>query len=431
MKQKGKFSPVILLFFLFIFAVPIFWVVRGKVDQVDSLIEYRTLASFPRFPVDEIKTSVKHLLQGNKREAFDILNGLFVERSYQNDFETATPDQIPYRSEAILISNTFDRQIIRLAYPFFKDPAIPTGMRAGIYQMQDDGRLIIPPVSFGPAEMAEIDLKITSYKDLIAANPGVNFYLLYIDVIESSEFNPLNADYPDADSGRSFAYFDANKPEGLNVGRLAFSSYEDYKKYFFRSDHHWNIHGTLKGYEIVYNMVVQNYPDISPMHPIDSVYTFPDIEFLGSWARTAYYPIQPADKFEVALLNFPPYRVFDKEGNEIDYNKHDEYFAGDYLTVPFTDHYIEYHGSDHVDLIEYVFENGASKNLLLVGDSYINPFEPIMASHYHHTYSLDPRRWRGIDLSLSEFRKDHQVDDVIIVGGPGITVYRAGLTVKP
>ena len=396
-----------------------------------SLIEYRILASFPNFPVGELKTSVKHLLQGNMSEAFEIMNGLFIERAYQNDLETAVADQVPFRSDAIQLSNAIDRQIIRLAYTFHDEPAIPVDVRASLYQMRDDGRLIIPPVNFGPAEMAEIDLKITSYKDLIETNPGVNFYLLYLDVIESSEFNPLNAYYPNADSGRSFAYFEANKPEGLNVGRLAFSSYKDYKLYYFRSDHHWNIHGTLKGYEIVYNMVVQNYPDISPMHPIDSIYSFPDIEFQGSWARTAYIAVKPADPFEVALLKLPPYKVYDKEGNQIDYNKHEEYFAGDYLTEPFTDHYIEYHGSDHVDLIEYVFENGASKNLLLVGDSYINPFEPIIASHYHHTYSLDPRRWRGIDLSLSEFRKDHQVDDVIIVGGPGITVYRAGLTVKP
>jgi len=431
MRQKRRTVPFILLFFVMILAVPVYWLVRGNVGQINSLIEYRTMADFPPLPVQDIRTASKRVFQGLPSQAVGYLSKHFIERSYQIEFETAVSDQIPFRSPAILLSNTIDRIFIHLAYAFLDDPAIPADMRNHIYQMRDDGRLIIRPVTFGMTEMEEIDKKVKYYNALISNNPDVNYYLLYIDLIETSPYNPLNPYYTNTDSGKSFAYFEANKPEGLNVGRLAINSYEEYKKNFFRSDHHWNIHGTLAGYEIMYNMVAQNYPNISPMHPIDDTYIFPDINFNGSWSRTAYFPIRPADVFEVANFTLPPYKVYDKYGVEIDYNKHDEYFAGDYSTVPFIDHYNEYHGSDQVDMIEYVFDNGASKNLLLVGDSYANPFEPIIASHYHHTYSLDPRRWKGVDLSLEEFRYDHQVDDVIIVGGPSISIYRGELTLAP
>jgi hypothetical protein len=298
-----------------------------------------------------------------------------------------------------------------------------------IYKVKGSAALIPEPQRFGSNEQKSIDGKIAQYKAIIKANPGINFHAFYLELIENSQYHPLNEDTPNADSGRAFEYFSTNKPKRLNLSTLPLTSFEDHLQYYYRSDHHWNVHGMLLGYEKIYEMLKGSYPDISPMVTHDNFYTFPDIEFLGRWARDLNYQIKP-DSFEVVLLDLPPYKIYDREGNEIDYNDKDEYLAGDYSTETFTDHYIEYNGMD-VDFLEYVSENGSDRNLLIIGDSFTNAIEPLLASHYHHTYCVDIRKYPDYDFSFSEFLSEYGVDDVLMLGGAGVVFYEWRWSIKP
>jgi hypothetical protein len=172
----------------------------------------------------------------------------------------------------------------------------------------------------------------------------------------------------------------------------------------------------MKGYQRVYNMMAVNYPGISPMLDLDKIYTFPDVQFHGSLARTAFFQVNPGDTFEVPNPDMPSYEILDVDGNPTAYNRKDEYFSGNISTAPFTDHYIEFFGKDTA-FLHYVFDNNADRNLLIIGDSYTNAIEPLIASHYHHTYSIDIRYFPDYYFSLSEFLSQYEVDDILVLGG--------------
>jgi len=186
---------------------------------------------------------------------------------------------------------------------------------------------------------------------------------------------------------------------------------DEHLKYYFRTDHHWTIHGILRAYEEILSMLIKNYPDISPMLEINGIVEFPDVEFLGSMARESLFPID-GDDFLVEDVSFSSFEMI-KSGQEIKDSPRTAYFSGDYSTIPYTNHFNAFYGKV-TDLIEYTFENNADRNLLVIGSSYRNALDPLLASHYHKTYCIDLRYFT--DFSLSDFLDEYDVDDILIVG---------------
>ena len=430
MKFKNLFSNILILFFIIILSVPVYWVARGKVEPQRSLMEYKTLSVFPSLSFTDFKSAVKRILQFNFEEAGSLFFDQFQKLTYQSDFQRATSQQFPFRSAGIRLSRDLDRSIIRTAYVFTSDHAIPTDRREEVYETRDTGVLFPIPSKWTSNTRKDIDKKIEDYRILIEQNPQINFYVFYVELIEDSKANPMNATFRNADEGRGFEYFLAHKPEKLTVSTLPLADFDDHLSNFFRTDHHWNVHGMLAGYEKAYQMLAEKFSNISPMITHDKFLGFPDIEFHGRWARSVFYLIEPGDVFEVALVDLPPFKTFDQNGNEITYNKKDDYLAGNYSKEPFTDHYSEFNGAD-TGYLEYVFENGSDRNLLIIGDSLTNAIEPMIAAHYHHTYAVDIRHWPDYYFSFSDFIADHEVDDVLVLGGASSTLHRWRWTISP
>ncbi len=136
-----------------------------------------------------------------------------------------------------------------------------------------------------------------------------------------------------------------------------------------------------------------------------------EIKFLGYFARQSLYPIPP-DRLEVLLSGLPPYKVY-AGGQEITYGKRDDYFSGSYPTGTYVNQYAEYFGGDE-PFIEFISENGSDRNLLIISNSYDNALLPLIAAHYHHTYSVDAQFIPN--FSLSAFTSQYPVDDYILVG---------------
>lgn len=419
------------LFYFVIGSALLYWIARGETGDVRSLIEYRTLASFPQLHLGEMKLGLKYVLQGKPLEAWQYMEEQFSSMEFQNEFEIAISDQFPLRTTWIQIAYGFDRGLIRASYLPVDTPAIPADMKASqIYMIKDQPVLFQFPKSFTPREIESIDITISSYNRLLQQHPDINFYVYYIERIDYSHFNPIINENFNADKGQTLSYFETHLPAGLHFGNFTLNGFEDHLKYYYRTDHHWNIHGTLQAYEMIYHMLAENYPDISPMLAHDNVYTFPDISFHGSFSRRTLYRLNPADKFEVALVDLPSYRILDVNGFPMELNHMEEYLAGKYSTRPFTDHYIEYYGAD-TDLVEFIFDNQSKRNLLIIGDSYVNSIETLLASHYSHTYSVDIRNYPDEFFSLSDFLISHDVDDILFLGGAWETINQSRWTIDP
>jgi len=411
MPNKNRSIPILILFFIVIFIVPVYWLVRGDNAATRSVIEARKLEKFSLLD-HGYYSALTDLLDGNPKTLVDVIDKQFLQRNFQSDFENATSDQFPLREFGIQISAILDRQAINLTYALLPDPAIPTRFGSEIYILRDKSRFIIEPVKFNDSVKKVIDDRVENYKYLITKYPEINFLALYFERLENSAYNPMNPYYKDADQGRAFQYFEKKSPEDLHLEKMMLTSYEDFHSNYYTTDHHWNIHGVIKAYNSVYELLKMVNPEISAAVDFDGFYTFPDINYLGTTARLSLYPIE-GEPFEVALYDLPPYKTYEA-GKEIQRNNSIEYMNGNYNTKDrYTDHFVKYFG--HVSpFIEYVFDSNPDRSLLLIGKSFNIPLEPLIASHYRYTYVVDFRHYK--DFSLSDFLENHKVEDILIIG---------------
>jgi len=407
-----KFTQYFLvLFFLILLFVPVSWLTNIGASPEESVVEARTLVALEPASNPNLGRALDFIEQGNYRDAAEILINLYTSASFVNKFERATSDQFPFRMPIIQFSKALDRGIIKIAYSFLKDSAIPADMTSDIYYDKTNDQLVFSPNLFDDVTKEAIDKRIINYEEIIQSHLDKNFYLYYHQTLENSEFHPLSASFDYADKSQSIGYFEENLPENLVLKKFMLEGMEDHLENYYRTDHHWNVYGILKAYGDIHDMLASNYPGISPMLEYKDILKFPDIEFLGLMARRTFYPIK-GDDFAVEIVDFPAYEM--KVNDQlIEQNQRQAYFEGNYSNVPYTNHYNEFYGYV-TNYTEYTFENDSNRNLLFIGSSYRYALDPLVASHYKKTYCIDLRYFT--DFSFSEFLAEHDVDDILIIG---------------
>ena len=407
---------MVFIFMAALLFVPIWWAARQGEWQTQSEIEVRNLALFPPLNRVDLKTGMKNLLLGNFKEAKTLFFHQFLEQSFQKVVNVAAVDQFPYRIALTSTARALERAQIHTAYALFKDPAIPASLDTDYLIMRDEQVFIQYPVPMSYVSRSTIDKRIQNYQDLINTNPGINFFVFYLERMAFAPYNPAREFFPEADNGTSFQYFLDNKPEMLNVSALRLGSYQEHKEKFFRTDHHWNSRGAWQGYSIIYDMLAEHYPEISPKLELQKFQIIEGADFCGSYSRRTLVPCTP-EPFEVALVKLPPFITI-IDGQEQPYGHREQYLEGEFERNQFTSHYAEFYGNV-IDLVEYRFENGSQRDLLLLGNSYSQAAQVFIAAHYRHTYVIDFRDYT--DFSLSEFLTEHPVDDILLMGD--VTAY--------
>jgi hypothetical protein len=403
-----------LFFFIFITAllfIPIRWIAQRGEWQARSEIEVRNLALFPTINQIDLISGMKNLLRGNIEEAKTLIINQFLDQSFQNAVSAAAVDQFPYRITLTSAGRALERALILTAYGIFKDPAIPASLDTEYLIMRDEPVFIQYPALLSYISRSTIDKRIQNYQELIHGYPKIKFFVFYLERMAFAPYNPAREFFPEADNGTSFQYFLDNKPEMLNVSAMRLGSYQDHKAMFFRTDHHWNSRGAWKGYSIIYDMLAEQIPEISPKLILQEFRVIEGAAFCGSYSRRTLVPCVP-EPFEVPLVKLPQYSTI-IDGQELPYGHREQYLTGEFERNQFTNHYAEYYGNV-IDLVEYQFENGSERDLLLIGDSYSQAAQLFIAAHYRHTYVLDFREYS--DFYLSKFLAEHPVDDILLMG---------------
>lgn len=413
MKNLTPRSLVLSVFFLLLLAVPVYWLVIGRQTDKKSLAEDRRLDAFPLLELNDFSRALKLSAVGNFKEAGETFFNQFINRSFQRKYEGAASDQFPLRFPGIVTVKAVERAQIWLAYALLPDRVIPTDMVSNLYVMRDGSMMLSSPFPYNEESRRLIDDKISFYKKLIAKNPDLHFYAFYAERLENAPYNPLNNTFPGSDGGRNYEYFQAHLPAGLTLSTLSFKDFDEYKQDNYRSDHHWNIYGALRAYAIIYDMLAEGFPQISEHLDTSRTYTFPDIGFSGSFAGRTLYPIQP-DEFSVAYVDLPPYQVF-IDGSEVKVDAEERYAAGNYRRARYAHHYNNYFGTGRPGtLYEYIFDNNSPRNLLIIGNSFKWPIYPLLAYHYHQTWTVNLLEHEN--FQVNKFLQEHQVDDVLILG---------------
>ncbi len=204
---------------------------------------------------------------------------------------------------------------------------------------------------------------------------------------------------------------------------LKIAGFKTYQKYFFKTDHHLTIFGAYEVYKDLLELL-----NVKQRPLPKSFYKVMGVQFRGANARTAvindifdqFYDIEFELPFEIYL-----------NGEKITYDeisKKNLYHNGVFSLDEYANHYAEYFHSDYAEL-EYIFQNDTNRNLLIIGDSYTNNMEHLIASHFDKTYVIDLRHYEeafGEKFELREYIGKRGVTDVLFLMSANNIYFESG-----
>ena len=324
----------------------------------------------------------------------------YLDGSFQDDIENAFTDQF-WGSGTIKkhYNGLFDlSNIINKHKDICSNNYYNIGQR-GIYNCEDYMVLYKPYL-----EEDYVTQPIETIKSISIINSLADTYYYFINTSRVYDFKKDDYIFVFKD------LFKENMTGNYHYSEFVFNDYEDYKNYFYKTDHHWNHKGSYKGYTEIMNMF--NIKNI--IKPIEEV-TFKGLYFYGSHATISRkYDIH--EDLTVYRFNIPSYVSY-INGEEKNYGKEDKFFNNEFNEKKHSGLYGEFYGGDHAEVI-FDFHNKNKDNLLIIGNSYTNAVNKLIASHFNKTYVIDFRHYEekmGQEFDAEKYIKDNNINKVLVL----------------
>ena len=312
---------------------------------------------------------------------------------YQENVETAIADQMPkyylFKTTYLKIANYIDIITIKLLKLDKKDKYIKIG-NINIYK----GYLLYDTTT-------DEKLISTTEEDIIEINKlnnntKANVYVYFID--SDSNFN-FETNYK----------VDATKylKSKLNIGdeniaNYNISSFNDYKDYFYKTDHHWNHHGSYNGYKEIATMM--HFDNI--IKPIDEIcYDKPSY---GTKTKRLVGIKTYYDQACIYTFNFPKFEIY-ADGKLIDEYGTPTDEISDLEDITYGNIY----GADYKEMVIINKEVNNNKKLLIYANSYSNAIDKLLASEYQYTYVIDGRYYKN--KRMIDYVNEKGIEDVVIL----------------
>lgn len=229
------------------------------------------------------------------------------------------------------------------------------------------------------------------------------------------------------DKERLLAEFPKDPMQIIDVGEKWQEKWNNtnYRDYYFRTDHHWNMDGALLAYEEIHQTLYET-SDIFSSNAFDrNAYKeqcLPDKQFLGSYNRQLYGYVDAEG--EELCYSFP------SQNNVEDWSVYVHGLAEE-DEVPFEHVYgladnsesdvVTYSDLYAVDRDEIHFINPNKEGKVIVlKDSYANPLLPLIADNFYQTTFYDVRHNEGRDMY--DYIKEHEFDTIIFLYSNGRTL---------
>lgn len=270
------------------------------------------------------------------------------------------------------------------------------------YNYNCDDALILKYEEMNPQIETNIRSRIDTYNNL-NEYISTSYFFLSTSAIYNFEKNEYNIDMIKLLKDNLKNYYD--------FSTLEFKNYEEYSKYFYKTDHHWNHIGSYEGYKIIMSMLN---PKDEILVPEEEV-VFEDIIFYGSSARISQI-FDFKENFKVYKFKYPSMKITNNTIYD-NYGTEEEYFNGIFYKDKLAGHYGNFYGGDAGELI---FDTGKKekKNILILGSSFTNAINKLIASHYNKTYVIDLRHYEEIKdqtFDIKKYIKQNNIDKVLII----------------
>ena len=319
----------------------------------------------------------------------------FLRGDFQAEAEDALADQLPAAIKQKKLYNIFDAGA---ALPVIR----ALGRDGGYIGFRDvcfyGDMLVVRPVAL--ADRAEALGQAAALINAWAGqNPGVEFYVYYIETDKDIDF----------DSGEKSGLFSSLSaalalPEG-HTARLKLESFDDYRRLFLKTDHHWNADGARDAYLALCGMLGCEPLPCRGQHTVAGRYR---------GTRAAGVEGVPAEDFSISLYDWPEMRYETVGGQIADYGMQ-EAFAADALE---SFSYGSVYGGDLGELV--VRAESGDRTLLVLGDSYDNALVKTLSAGFRECRFVDLRAYEaetGQAFDMARYLAEHRIDAVLLIGG--------------
>ncbi len=330
----------------------------------------------------------------------------FLSGSFQSDLESALGDQYLFGAEvkhAVLsVQNGISAAEKMLLLKLSPDSGNSYAeIVPGYYHFAgDEHRIVEKPWDAGTdAERIQRAAKVFNQAE------NVKKYLYFIRNSRAQDFRAL----PEENDRVYELVKDAYRAD--RYGCFAAENYDDYCRLFYQTDHHWNHRGADKGYREIVKLLEVGEEPIDP----DREQAF-DVVFNGSYARQTK-ELCADEPFTV--YTYPTAKLKTELNGKRGVYGHQNLYAGNrFPTDNLRNHYAYYYGGDYGEI---VLDNGKSRgrNLLVLADSYSNPINMLLASHFDRTCIIDLRYYAkdmGVEFDINDYIRKHEIDSLLIMG---------------
>lgn len=338
-----------------------------------------------------------------KIEKFSAKN--FLDGSFQDKLELALSDQIPLSQMMKKVYNLSNNYINKnIINTFFKEMYHNKYFNLGndIYIFGDDENLVYG-TRYLIFEKDAIDLRIKSINKTINKYPNIDFYTYYVE-------KDTDIDFENNAKDKISQYVVENlKNNKENNGIFEINSFDEFKEYFYKTDHHWNYKGSYKGYCEIIKMMTQDKPIELP----ETVCLKQKLS--GSKASASGYGKLYKEPFFAYNFNLPEHDTY-INGQKTEYGQEKAYINNEIDEKNVS--YGLFYGSDNAEVV-FDYHNPSKENILIIGESYDNAIIKLISSHFNKTYSIDLRAYEmdfGHKFEFDKYIAENGITKVLLVG---------------
>ena len=324
----------------------------------------------------------------------------FASSAFQDSVEKALSDQVllseyltnQYNSmESYVIFHTMNRLVDgedALSYSF-------NGL-----QIRGGDRIVHWPRGLKDSLKALMEARAENINSAMASVTGPEYYVYYIEKDTDMEFG----------SGKKmgqYAYLEGLIDKSLcKVGAYEVNSYEEFCRWFYKTDSHWNHVGSYRGYTELLGFLEAEGEAMVPGGEFMAGERFSGSKAITTRSRYIITEDMPAYRFD-----FPDMLITVNGETETDYGQQNEPLSG-------RPGYGVYYGGDAG---EVVFDMSAPEreNLLIIGESFDNAILKLLATHFDKTFGVDLRyysHYMGEEFSLGDYVEKNEIDKVLFFG---------------
>ena len=325
----------------------------------------------------------------------------YLDGSFQESVDAGLSDQVNFSARYKWIYNKVRTDSLRLLFT----PIAQANRDRYLYfqGMRLFGGDYLTYSPYALSSLTEqLNSKSENYNNAFARLPDTQFYVYFVE--KDTDIN-----FETGEKNRSYEYLrDRLDLSPEHIGRFRVDSFEQFSRYFYRTDHHWNHRGSYQGYlEVLELLGIRDAP-LAPLEEAAVPGHFSGSKASGVGAEGVW------ESVSMYRFDFPDMDVTINGRPGESYGNQELFWSGRGWTPNYGDMYGQ-------DMGEVVLSGGrpGGGNILVVGESYDNAILRLLASHFDNLYSVDLRyysAYMGEDFRLSEYLEEHGIDKVLLIG---------------